>query len=266
MSEYVFNQAWYQEQQRQLTLEALHDEATTHRLATLGVGAGWRCLEVGCGAGSVACWLAERVGTSGQVVATDLEPRYFVGEPSANLEIRRHDIRVDPLEESAFDLVHARAVVEHLPERDEILARLVAATRPGGWVVIEDSFFGGAMVATIAACTTPHDYADLEARTYAAMATLFSARGARADYGPELPRALRAAGLVKVEADLHARFTWGGAAQDFRRLGMDQLRGPVRQLGLLTDEEIASIYALTHREDAAYIPLPMVTAWGQRPA
>jgi SAM-dependent methyltransferase len=265
LSEYVFDQAWHQERERQLTLEALHDEATTHRLATLGVSAGWRCLEVGCGAGSIARWLADRVGASGHVTAIDLEPRYFVGDPSANLELRRHDLMADVLEDAAFDLIHARAVLEHIPAREQALARLVAATRPGGWVVIEDTYFGGAMAAAVAACTTPDGYADVDTRTYVSVATLFGARGARADYGPQLPAALRAAGLVNVEAELHARFTWGGAARDFRRLSLEQLRGPIRQFDLLTEEEVTRALDLTRREDAAYIPLPMVTAWGQRP-
>ncbi|HZM84459.1 MAG TPA: class I SAM-dependent methyltransferase [Candidatus Limnocylindrales bacterium] len=39
---------------------------------------------------------------------------------------------------AAFDVIHARAVLTHLPERDEVLARLVAALRPGGWLLIED--------------------------------------------------------------------------------------------------------------------------------
>src|SRR6516225_10598200 len=33
---------------------------------------GWRCLEVGAGRGSMAAWLADRVGPKGRVVATDV--------------------------------------------------------------------------------------------------------------------------------------------------------------------------------------------------
>jgi 2-polyprenyl-3-methyl-5-hydroxy-6-metoxy-1,4-benzoquinol methylase len=38
---------------------------------------GWRCLEIGAGRGSMAVWLAERVGESGQVVATDIDVTYL---------------------------------------------------------------------------------------------------------------------------------------------------------------------------------------------
>jgi signal transduction histidine kinase len=34
---------------------------------------GWGCLEVGAGRGSMAVWLAEQVGESGEVVATDID-------------------------------------------------------------------------------------------------------------------------------------------------------------------------------------------------
>jgi hypothetical protein len=43
---------------------------------------GWRCLEVGAGRGSMAVWLAERVGPCGQVVATDSPlDRFFLLVP-----------------------------------------------------------------------------------------------------------------------------------------------------------------------------------------
>ena len=62
MSSYVFDQTWKREHARLRALEDAFDGASIRHLAERGVGAGWRCLEVGCGAGSVARWLAERVG------------------------------------------------------------------------------------------------------------------------------------------------------------------------------------------------------------
>lgn len=57
-------------------LEEVSDPQTIRCLEAVGVGAGWRCLEVGAGAGSVTRWLAARVGASGNVVAADLDPRF----------------------------------------------------------------------------------------------------------------------------------------------------------------------------------------------
>ena len=75
MVEYLFNQT--PERRRLEALSALHDPDTFARLVGLGVAAGWRCLEVGAGSGSVARWLAAR-GAS--VVATELELRGLDGE------------------------------------------------------------------------------------------------------------------------------------------------------------------------------------------
>ena len=50
----------------------------------------------------------------------------------------RHNIVVDPLPEEAFDLIHARLVLMHVPEREQVLASLVAAPKPGGWLVDEE--------------------------------------------------------------------------------------------------------------------------------
>src|SRR5918911_3842606 len=145
MSTYVFDQAWQREATRLGSLQALLAPATQRHLAARGVGPGWRCLEVGAGAGSIACWLADRVGPGGHVVATDLDTRFLERHARPNLDVRRHDVVHDPLETDAYDLVHARALLEHLPERDQVLPRLIAALRPGGWLVVEDIDFEPSM-------------------------------------------------------------------------------------------------------------------------
>ena len=107
-------------------LADLYDPVTIRHFDTLDVGEGWRCLEVGAGGGSVVRHLSERVGPTGRVLATDIEPRFL--EPLAelgNVDVARHDVVVDPLPEAEFHLIHARLVLVHIPER------LVAIRR--GW-------------------------------------------------------------------------------------------------------------------------------------
>lgn len=265
MGTYIYDQAWQAERERLRALEDLYDEPSTHRLAALGVTAGWRCLEVGCGAGGVARWLAARVGASGQVVATDVDPRFVEGEATGNLEVWRHDIVTDPLEEGAFDLVHARAVLEHVPARMQALARMVAATRPGGWVVVEDVDLGGPMTQAWLRYALPAEHAPLCERILHAFEVLFAAAGADPRFGPSLPAALRAVGLTNVGAELHAPFVWGGGARDFGRLSAQHLRGHMVGAGLVTEQEVERFLALTARADFGCLSVPMVTAWGQRP-
>src|SRR5215813_1760542 len=129
------------ERERLSLLEQTADPLSQRRLAALGIQTGWRCLEVGAGHGSIVRWLAARVGPQGRVVATDINPRLLTARQWPTVEVRRHDIRTDPLEASRYDLVHCRAVLSHLPDPPRALRQMVAAVRMGGWVVIEDADF-----------------------------------------------------------------------------------------------------------------------------
>src|SRR5215471_14048260 len=140
---YVFSAEWENERARLGGLAALCDPATLRHLTALGVGPGWRCLEIGGGAGSVARWLAAAIGPAGRLVVTDLDTRFLEDLRSERVEVLRHDIRTDPID-GPFDLIHARAVLEYLASRGEIVPRLVAALRPGGVLLLEDVLFGGA--------------------------------------------------------------------------------------------------------------------------
>src|SRR4051812_45567785 len=127
MSKYIFDNAAEQPtSQRFANLESIYDPRTIAFLEATGIDAGWRCLEVGGGGGSVAAWLADRVGPSGDVLVTDIDPRFLQGLAASgrpNLEVRQHDITSDRLPPDAFDLIHARLVLLHLPGADRVLER-----------------------------------------------------------------------------------------------------------------------------------------------
>ena len=111
---YAFDQTWRHEHERLKGMEQLWDPGTTARMAALGVAPGWRCLEVGTGAGSIAAWLAERVGVDGEVLATDISLVHLEGLERPSLRFRRHDILTDPLPAEHFDFGHARLLVDGL--------------------------------------------------------------------------------------------------------------------------------------------------------
>ncbi len=133
--DYIYDQGFSEERARLAGIESLWDPGSRRLLDDLGIGAGWRCLEVGAGGGSLVEWMA---GRGAKVLAIDIDTRFV--EPLAGdaIEVRRVDVRTDELPEGQFDLVHARLVLEHLTERRQILDRLAAALRSGGWMVIED--------------------------------------------------------------------------------------------------------------------------------
>src|SRR5947209_10713055 len=93
-------------------LERIFDPVSRRRREL--VQPGWRCLEVGAGRGSMAVWLAERVGESGHVVATDIDATYLHRIKLPNLDVRQHNIVDDPLDalgQGSFDLVCSRLML-----------------------------------------------------------------------------------------------------------------------------------------------------------
>jgi SAM-dependent methyltransferase len=135
MREYTLPHDLAGEGQRLALMSALLDPAEREWITRIGVGPGWRCLELGCGNGSISTWLAERVGPTGQVVATDIDPGYVSQLKSPSLEVRRLDIVRDAIEEKAYDFVVARALLHHLPSAGHALERMVAALKPGGVIL-----------------------------------------------------------------------------------------------------------------------------------
>ena len=71
--DYPLPNDWRLARERLALLEACHDPATFRRSQALGVRPGWSCLDASAGHGSVARWLAQRVGPGGRVVAADLD-------------------------------------------------------------------------------------------------------------------------------------------------------------------------------------------------
>jgi SAM-dependent methyltransferase len=216
---YVFDNAAEQTRERFAALPRLFDPGTFRHLEALGVREGWHCLEVGAGGGSVARWLAERVGFDGSVLATDIDTRFLAPLAGPPLEVQRHDITADPLPEAAFDLVHTRLVLAHLPEREAVLGRLVAALKPGGWLLLEE--FDSLSLQADAA----HNPVEGWPRAYTAMLRLMTERGVDLRLGRLLPGRLRAHGLVDIDGEARAFLVQpGGPWVDLLRANVEQLR------------------------------------------
>lgn len=262
---YFFDQAAVQERARLGGLAASFDPVTFRHLTAIGVAPGWRCLEVGAGTGSVAAWLSTAVGPGGRVVATDLDVRFLDGLAD-NVEVVRHDVTRDPLDPGAYDLVHARAVIEHLPERAEVIERLVAALRPGGVLVLEDFVFGGTASEAVEAAVSPVASGPAMTHVMHAMSTAFRAIGADSRYGLQLPAALTAAGLDRVDAELTFRLVHGGSPESaFYSQTLDERGAQLIELGLLTAADLDQATALTDDPAARWFSLGVVTGWGRRP-
>jgi len=140
MSDYVLPHSNPVEDERLAIMSAMLDPQMCFRLAQLGVTEGWNCLEVAAGNGTISQWLAERVGASGHVVTSDIDTRFLERCSRPNLEVKKLDLTQDALGDG-YDLVCGRAFLHHIPERIDVVARLAAAVRPGGAILIEEPDF-----------------------------------------------------------------------------------------------------------------------------
>jgi SAM-dependent methyltransferase len=248
VGEYGFDPSWTDEQNRLALIERCYDPATTARLKGLGVGPGWRCLEVGAGNGSITRWLRDQVGPDGRVVAVDIDTRFIENEPG--IESRQANILTDDIELDAFDLVFCRLLLHHLRGNQVVaLERMKAALRPGGLLVAEEPFLG-AMLAS----PTPAWVATWQA-LHAAMP--------HADYGwaVAIASAFQAAGLTDIETSGEADVVRGGTPEaELLRLTIEAVRPRVP-----AESDIDSGIELL-RDPTSFEPgIVWYAAWGRRP-
>jgi SAM-dependent methyltransferase len=243
-------------------LSDLFDAATFRHLEAVGIGAGWHCLEVGAGGPSVPAWLSDRVGPTGRVLVTDIEPRWLAPLERPNVEVQRHDIGADPLPAATFDLIHLRLVLTHVVSRDQALASMAAALRPGGWLVVED--FDAVLVAAASLDPTVAATPVLN-RVRSAFLEALAGRGVDLQFGRKLPRLLRGLDLVDVGADAYVTLAGRDAARRLERANVEQVGPAMVAGGLLDRADLDRFFVVIDGEDLDVGLPPLVSAWGRRP-
>jgi SAM-dependent methyltransferase len=189
-------------------LSAMLDEFTFGRLADLGDLTGRRCLELGAGGGSVAAWLATRAGPTGQVTATDINTRHL--RPDQGYRVLRHNLVTEPLPDGPWDVIHARLLLIHLPERHEVLSRLAHALAPGGALLIEE--FDTAVAAPLLHTDEPELAELFEIYHRLLVERILPAAGNDPTWARRVHTRMLTAGLVDVDTVVHARSWPGGTA------------------------------------------------------
>jgi SAM-dependent methyltransferase len=136
------------EHQRLALMSELLDPMHRFVLERIGLRPGWRCLEIGCGNGSISQWLATKVGPKGHVTATDFDLRYIDNLRAPNLEVRQLDILNDEPEPATYDLVTARAVLHHVKSPKKAVQHMVDFLKPHGVLLSIEPDFLPATAAT----------------------------------------------------------------------------------------------------------------------
>jgi SAM-dependent methyltransferase len=195
------------EDERLGLLEQIFDPMSRRRRAMAQPGL--RCLEVGAGRGSMAVWLAEQVGPTGQVIATDVDTRYLQRLDLPNLEVLEHNILEDPLDvlgPGSFDLVCSRLMLFHLVGRQEVAIRqMTKCLRPGGWLIDEDADWG-----TAAAVDPAHPLYDGYRRAWRD-GDWWTSRGYDKAFGQKLPALFERCGLQDIRHEAATEVVRGGS-------------------------------------------------------
>ena len=211
-------------------LRGLRDDVYRRPLATalerLGVGPGWKAVDVGAGQGDVSVALAEIVGGRGRVYAVDSDPRAR-DETAAAAAAHSQVLAVtqgaeDLLLPEPVDLAFCRFLLLHVVDPPTVLRRMAEAVRPGGWVVAQEPVTSAGRVGG-RALSMP------DAR--------------HPDVGALLPALVRDAGLELVDAWAEAP---AGAGP-----------GPVARY-------LEGLTGVDPGDDAVVLP-PLVTVLGRRP-
>jgi SAM-dependent methyltransferase len=154
-------------------------------LQRLGLGAGWRCVDVGAGAGDVSVALAALVGREGRIYAVDSDPR--ARDEVAAAAAAAGEAQVLAITQSAedlrlpekVDLAFCRFLLMHVDEPGAVLSRMVSVIRPGGYLVAQEPITTAGRVGGVAMSMPDAKHPDI---------------------GALLPSLVRAAGLELLDA------------------------------------------------------------------
>ena len=167
---------------------------TAALLDRVGVPAGARCLDVGCGGGDVTLELAARAGVGSRVVGVDVDGQQLAvarAEAAAAgqaVEYVQADVTTGDLG-TGYDLAYVRFLLTHLVDPAAACERILAAVRPGGTVIVED-------------IDVPGSFCHPDSAAFQRYLTVYEAtalaRGGDPRIGRRLPGLLRAAGFERV--------------------------------------------------------------------
>ncbi len=236
-------------------------------LRAAGIEPGMSVLDLGTGLGHVACAVGALVGSDGQVLAIDQDPRMIeIAEQRRsaagidNVRFLQADVRTFATDQR-FDAVVGRLIVFHLPDPVEVIRHHAGALAPGGRIVAIDFDIG-----TIR-CEPP---VPLVTAAGEWIMDAFRAAGANPVIGSRLGLILRAAGLDGV-----ATFGIQSYLAPDDPTGAALISGVIRTLaptimsaGIATESEIElttlhdRLSDAIREADAVVLPPDVVVAWG----
>lgn len=196
----------------------------------VGVAAGWRAADVGCGPLGALDLLSARVGAAGRVVGIERCAEFAHAARRAiaargwgdwsNVDVVCADVRDSGMRDDSFDVVHERLTLIQASEPAALLRAMTGLASPGGLVIAEE--FDCASWA----CHPPDRSWDVLLDVFT---TVAQDGGADITFGRTLPSRLRAAGLKEIRAVAHVHTPQPG---EYLRSHLPSLLDSVRATAL----------------------------------
>ncbi len=268
LATYVFGSSGAEQQRLVDQATALEPQARW-LLDHLGVEAGWRVADIGCGPIGILKLLSEGVGPNGEVVGIEPEQRFA---DMARREIEKRRLKnVSVLQGDAlgaaegsepFDLVHERLVLLNLAPHDQltVVEHMVGRLKPGGIIALQE------YDAVSLVCYPEHPSWRILLDAYA---EAFRSAGGNRATGRMLHSLLRSAGVRSIEMKVHARNLNLGESQRTVLLTLVELmRERIMALGRFSESEFEEHQRklLQHLSDpdTVLIDRLLVQAWGRK--
>jgi SAM-dependent methyltransferase len=255
-SEYVLTKDWTREGERLRLLEDTVDALSISALRAAGFRPGFRCLEIGAGSGSIARWLARETGDPTLVTTTDIDPRLVTSLADTGIRVLQHDVVTDEFPAGSFDIIHTRAVLEHIAQREHVLERIVSWLAPGGIVVVVDcaSF-------PLASSRNPTFRKAIQAYV-----DVLALTGTDYGWARTFPEPLQRHGYRDAGAWAIVPTVQGGTPiAKFWSLTLETVRPRLLDAKLIGDEEIDQAQRLLADPEFFDLGPGFLAAWGRRP-
>ena len=259
-SSYIFSETQFQsELERLQALEKVSDTASQRQMLATGLTTGWKCLEVGAGAGSMMRWMSEKVGLSGEVTAIDLDTRFVENTSLSNVEIIKADINQVTL--TNFDLIHARNILIHLKDYQDTVAKMLSMLKPGGWLILEEPDFSATRF--ISGTEREHEAVN---KVNQAICQMFAHQGKDYALGIHLPELLQQLNIQQLQVNNDVPISRGGSdIATMMKLSALQLSEKYKATGIATDEDIQIYCQFAQNPTSWGIFVATVGVSGQKP-
>jgi SAM-dependent methyltransferase len=237
-------------------------------LDRIGLGPGWRCLDLGCGPGGILELLGARVGPTGRVVGLDADPVMLAAARDwtrahglTGVALVASDAYQPGVRREAFDLVHVRFLASTAGRGEELIRGALELVRAGGMLAFQEPD-----IAKLE-CYPPHPAWD---RLKQLLQTAFERNGGDTRIGQRLYGLLRGVGLEEVR---YRPFLVGVAhdepMRDYLPATVESIRGAILGAALIGEAELADALAACRSHladpDIVFTTYLVVQAWGRKP-